>query len=349
MSLTTPFFPGYPKTFATKIGLIESGLGGSCASGDPVAPGNDQEPQPEEAKEDDDSDAPLGDTAEGDKKPAAKKKPPPPPPPKSTDKKVEELSKEFEGWTLVKKNDDMQIKTIYLKNVPVRNDVVGNRDVLAVQCRLNGGADLSTFKCHPQRTNPNLCKISCDVDPNVSKGVCRVREQWIQLNFSLAKQIEAGLDEACEADTVEDEDYERDTDTFNWPHGLKSTLNPIDPYVIGFRAKASDFKDSLYEIDRVNVKGKDGITIVPCFVITGFFYVATPTKIRETGDLKLPRRIRPVGPAAKRNRVEEDGYDSIDDLMEDVDSGGGGGGKPKASPKPQSRSFLNIMTFGLFF
>ena len=51
MTVTHSFFSGYTKTFADKVGLIKSGLGGKYSTDTRPTPGSEEAAAPEEAEE----------------------------------------------------------------------------------------------------------------------------------------------------------------------------------------------------------------------------------------------------------------------------------------------------------
>ena len=212
----------------------------------------------------------------------------------------------------------MQIKVIYRPKVRVKRDVVRHRDLLACQVRVPGGCVLDSLKICPDPNNPNRVDVTCDMDPYISNGLCRTKEEWHDGNPVLAAELQDDLDFECKKDTAEGVDYEREHESFNWPNGLKSTINPIDPHQIGFRKHASGMMDSLYEIKQIPVKGIDGDTVCSCFVVTAFFFVDTPVLVRAGGGLRLKT---PSPQTAKRAR----GPGDDDEEMADA-----GGGKPRA-------------------
>ena len=332
LAVSHPFFlSGYTKTFANKAGLIESGLGGSCApAGTAPTPGSNEEA--EEEKEDDDSDVPF---ADGDKKPAAAKTTPKK---KSVAEAVDDLAGDFEEFTIkdTGKTKDMQIKVVHKPDVRVKRDVVRYRDLLMVQIRVNGGAVLDTFKIQPDPENTNKVAVSCDMDPNLSNGIFCTKDSWHHGNSALAKELQDNLDNQCKVDTVPGCDFERDTDSFEWPKGLKSTVIPCDPHQIGFRLRPTPLDESLYEIERVVVKGLDGDTVVPCFLISAFFFVDIPTARRANGGLRI--KTPPGNRHTKRSRRDED--DDDDEDMEDS--------KPAASTPKKAPPSAGLFTlFGL--
>lgn len=98
---------------------------------------------------------------------------------------------------------------------------------------------LSSMKVRPQRKNPNKVVVTVDLDKNVSKGSHRCERRWSRLNRVLANQISAALQTECAADGEPGADHEFDEDAFSWPKGLKSNLNPIDPFLIAWLAPVS--------------------------------------------------------------------------------------------------------------
>ena len=338
--------------------MIKSGLGGSCSDDTRPTPGSEDAAQEEEAQEadDEDSDVPLAD--DGDKKPAAKKPAPPkkPAPKKTVEESVNDLTDDLKAWTIAD-TKDMQIKTVLIYDVPVKADVVGTRDLLVVQVRAPPGAVLKTLKIKPQAEDTNCVDVTVDIDPHLSKGKFRMRSKWEALNWHLTQELESGFNTSCKADVFPGTDHERDSDSFCWSDGLKSTVNPIDPYQISFRRRPTRPGKSLYEIERVEVAGADGVEIVPCFVVTAFFFVEKPRQTRDTGDLRINASDdsddydynKKTGKRARRPS-----HDSFDDMMaESYDGDNDGDKKPAATPKKKppnnvGSGMFSFLSFGLF-
>lgn len=312
---------GYPDTFAAEVGLINSGLGGSCGTNQ--QPGNDDE----EASVD--SDVPLADS---DKKPAAKKAPPRK---KTVEESLDDLTDNLRTFD-IDTSSEMQIKTFYLKDVEVRPgaSIVRSMDVLGVQVRVTTGTILSTMEIAPVREDPNMVRVSAELHPALSNGAYRTKPAWFHHAGAFALRIQEALSTSCLEDVVPGvtPPHERDEDTFRWPEGLRSAVNPIDPYTIKLRNAALGQADSPYEIEEVMLPD----SCVPCFLITAFFPIEQSRHVRGAGvGLKLP--VRPTAQAAgaatgnnKRGRAESPKGDA---KMAGV---GGLGG------------VFNILTFGLF-
>ena len=190
-----------------------------------------------------------------------------------------------------------------------------------------------------------------DIDPNVSMGMHRCKKKWWVRNRTLATQLKAALDTSCRADLEEGKDHEVDKDDFLWPDEKKSELLPLDPFNLGLRREATRPGKPLFEIDRVDTAGVDGVCVVPIFVVTAFYKLDQPTAVRPTGDLRI--NISEDSdeddyfskPQRKRRNQRRD-----DEPMNDADDGGG---KPAAKGGGSSMSgvgytILKVATLGMF-
>ena len=84
------------------------------------------------------------------------------------------------------------------------------------------------------------------------------------------------------------------------------------------------------------MKGIDGDTVVPCFLISAFFFVDIPTARRANGGLRI--KTPPGNRHTKRSRRDED--DDDDEDMEDS--------KPAASTPKKAPPSAGLFTlFGL--
>ena len=358
----TRFAPGYSKKFAEQIGLIDSGLGGTCTPGTSKAPTRPTASDDKDNEEDADSDAVFGDEDEEEEEdfvgqgppqapkpatPAPKPKPTPTPAPpknkkKSVSEQVDDLCGAFEKCEVTIK-DEMQIKTVLHLDVDVKGDVVKERDLLMVQIRAPPGAVLKTFTVKPRLEDTNKVDIDVDIDENVSKGSCRLKNRWSLLNPSLAKELGAALSTECKKDAVPGSKprHEADEASFCWPDGLKSTLHPIDPYIIGFRSEPTDAGKSCLEIERVPTKLRDGKEVSPIFLVTVFFLVDLPRQDPEYGDLEIDesqdeeerRHLRRARMNSKRRRGRDSDMDLDFDFEDEHADDGGGKPRAKATPK----------------
>lgn len=259
---------GYPNTFAQKAGLIASKLGGSLGA---QKPGSDND------EDDEDSDVPLA--------ASFKNKTPTKTSPKRTPSKkplayfnLNDLEEALEEADLVEEpNSDMQLKTAFLSNVPIKGESVPSANILVCQMRAPPGGVLPTTQIAPQADDSHYIDVSIDIDPNVSSGDIRTKEKWHNNNPTLAKTLATALTVSCEEDIVlgSNPKHARDRCTFKWPDDLKSQLNPIDPWKIGFRKRPSGATRPLYEVHEAQLRGQDG-SVVPCYFITAFFLVDTP-------------------------------------------------------------------------
>ena len=354
---------GYTKKFAEQIGLIDSGLAGTCK---PETANSPKKPTAStEEDEDEDSDAVFGDEDEegppqAPPNPSDSPRKKSPPPKTDFDEQVEDLRGAFADCEITTTKDDMQIKTVLHLDVAVRGDVVKQRDLLMVQIRAPPGAVLRTFSVKPRADDTNTVDVDVDIDENVSKGRCRLKQRWNLLNPTLAEELAGALSTQCKKDAVAGSNprHEADEGTFRWPDGLKSTLHPIDPYTIGFRREATDVGKSLLEIERVPTKLRDGKEVSPIFLVTAFFLVDLPQQDTEYGDLEIDesqdeeekRRLRRAK-MTKRRRGRDDDMDLDFDLGDEDDDADDGGGKPraKATPKKGGPSAAAAGMFGFTF
>jgi len=151
------FVPGCTKTFAKRIGLIESGLGRFCGN---VKPGNDKE------ESDNDSDSPLA----GDDEEAPTPKPDPVPDTgKTINERLKELTKEAIKWMLADEGSEMQTKTACLERIEVRGQPFKRANVLVVQGRVAGGSLLNKLDVEIDEDGGGGLAV-LPLDPNVMSG-----------------------------------------------------------------------------------------------------------------------------------------------------------------------------------
>jgi len=315
------FVLGYTKTFAKRIGLIESGLGGTCGD-NPVKPGNDKE------ESDEDSDSPLaGDDEESTPAPAPKKKDPAPKAGKTLDEKLQDLTEETLKWTIADKleGSEMQLKTAFLPKVKVRGQPFKKANVLVVQGRVAGGCLLRDLDISVDDDGKGGV-VECPLDPNCSSGMARVMQEWRNGNPGLAATLEVSLEESCQEDVLPGAGYEIDTGVFKWPGGVQSLPTMLDPYDLYFRAAPLPPGGSLVEIDSLDLRHGDDASTAPCVCFTAFFYDIKPCAKPGVGGLRMPPPKKPLKVSPKRRKHEDDDFAMVDD----DDSIGDGGGKPKA-------------------
>jgi len=225
------FLLGYPRTFATKTGLVDSKLGGSCGEDLGNQPGDTTEE--EEAQEEEDIGAPIAGQPAG-RAPAEKEKPTP----KFKKATIEEIGTALEEVQIEDDSIEMRIKTAHLKDVEVSGEVVPVQDLLVLQVQCPPGAVLSTCTIAPSVEDTNLVEVSVDIDSSLSDGNKRVKKTWTRLHKSLAARIAASLSTKCKRDVIPGANHEREEVTVRWDDGIKSTLNPVDPFRLGLRALA---------------------------------------------------------------------------------------------------------------
>lgn len=88
---------------------------------------------------------------------------------------------------------------------------------------------------------------------------------------------------------------------FNWPEGLQSHLNPIDPFVIGLRSKPTD--------GGVSHRGK----VIPAAVVAAFYFVnkhahlnndaGNGVRVADASDGKSETITSPLRSRRKRSRT----------------------------------------------
>jgi len=257
----------FPKTFQQETGLLASGLAGSCGN---QKPGQDDGSQAEEVDDPEEEDtgfqSPFANTTTA---PTPKK------PPGSIS--FADVAADLEELVIDEEGDsEMQIITIHKPNVPVRNDVVKTRDLLAVQARLVGGTVLESVEIEVNEEDPNEVTIVCTVDKSTLEGASRVKRSWQECNESLATELEALFDQKAKTEFPDG----KTTATFNWEGGLKSTLNPIDPYNIKLRGQPTRFGDPLFDTKKIKLRTRKG-GVVECYIMTAFFYVEKPASRRS--------------------------------------------------------------------
>ena len=157
-------------------------------------------------------------------------------------------------------------------------------DLLVIQVLLPPGAVLRTIRIEIDQDDPNKGTISCDEDPYLLEGKKMVKKEWKKLNSTLACDIESLLSlEAEKKYAIEGTTPScgRLIQDFCWPDGLESHLNPIDPFVIGFRPVFSPEGCSLFENKVVNLYTSKG-KVVPASLLTAFFFVNKHNHIKNT-------------------------------------------------------------------
>jgi len=353
------FVEGHPKQFAADAGLVESGLAGSC-SDIPLNPGNDGHP---EDAFDPEVGAAFADKDE-DKKPAAiptpEKEEPPKSKSKTTEECIESLAKDVRKWT-IKSEMGLDMKTFHVRDVPVRGQVADTNDVLAVQFAVTPGAVLDTVEVNPNQEDANEVAVVMDLDANVSDADKRIKERWERTAPCLASQMRRDLQRSCDGKKVAGQRFERSSDTFNWPNGLRSTNKPVDPWTLGLRKRPTRGGASLCEIDNLSLThGRDDVA--PLWLVTAFFFTQDCTGTVKSGGLKMnqssdeeefsPKSGGGGKKRAKKARVVEDDEDCDEVMFDDSNNGNGGGGsgggigKGKAGPLG---SVLAAMTMGMLF
>ena len=277
--MLTCFSPtGYPRDFAEKTGLIDSELGGTCTP-NPTQPGVN-----ENRESDPDVGVPFADSDPPPQPPQQNQ--PPPEAEEDNELDIDELNERFANLD-VSAGDEMRVKLLLIKDVPIRHDVAKHRDLLAVQIVLPPGAVMSTLTVKPYPEQPSKVKASVDIDPHVSNAAHRTKRDWETGNPLLCSQMEAGLDTSCKADMVPGTNHERVMVDFEWPDGVESELNPLDPAFIYFRLNPTRPGQSLFETQRIRVRGVDGKQVVPIFTATAFFVVAGARHFEDRGELEL--------------------------------------------------------------
>jgi len=300
--------------FLRKTGLLGSTLAGTCTEL-PDKPGDDTSP-PE-------ADIPIGDDDELpdlDPEPTA---PEPAPetklPSKTVEEKIDDLTAECAKWTISPRLNgcEMQIKTACLTDIAVQGQPFDIANFFVVQCKVSGGCDLSRFDIEID-SDRGGGTATCPMDPAASKGSKRIKQAWKEGNVAAATALAIALHRSCKLDVLPGTDYEVDKGTFSWPKGLKSQPTMADPHDLGFRLLPAQLGKTLYEIENpvpVN-KDKEGVTIVPCCLVTAFCCSNDPATKRETGDLRLPRRKEEVKKKKRRLHRQDDDDDDDDESME---------------------------------
>jgi hypothetical protein len=152
------------------------------------------------------------------------------------------------------------------------------------------------------------------------KGSKSIKKDWKKGNGDLAVGLEALFDLAWK------DKYGVDGTTpvcgkliqpFEWPNGLKSQLNPVDPFVLGLRVGPSSGDQTLFETKTIQVTSKSG-RVVPAARLTAFFFVEKYTHINNTSGkgLKIDENSdtdsdpETPSPRKKRNRGRYSGSGS---------------------------------------
>ena len=219
------------------------------------------------------------------------------------------------------------------------------RDLAVLQFRAPGGANLDTTKVRPSPEDPTTVDVSVKIDECFSIGKARVKRKWRRGNGTLTEMLEAALDLDCKQDTIDGGNYELEEDSIEWPDGIKTQLNPIDPYFLGLRNRPGA---SIFEIQHMHLKG-GAETTVPCTLVTAFFLVegarhfVDGSGLRMNGSLDeddeggpdLSPRGGGGGKYGKKRRGRFD--DDVSSCMDCDDSADdGGGGKMPASPRKKA-------------
>jgi hypothetical protein len=168
---------------------------------------------------------------------------------------------------------------------------VKHHDLLALQLTEPPASVLSSVCVEIQKEDRNKGTITMDEDSDVLVGAKSVNKVWRKQNNSLASLLEAYLDKAWK------KKYGMEGTTpllgrlshdFQWPDELKSQLNPIDPWIIGFRDKPTAAGNSIFENKTVAVTSKSG-RVVPAVTLTVFYLVEKDTHFNNTAgrDLKI--------------------------------------------------------------
>jgi len=275
---------GYPKSFLQKAGLLDSGLGGS--EGD-IKVGSDsdvsEEPDGDNLSEDQviaDKITPKRTPNRAPTKSPTKIKTPSKPP------STIDLSSVAKGLDQLEDfEDEMRIITVVREAVLVRGFAPSRfQDVLAIQVTLPPGIVLSSVRITIDEEDPIQGVVTVDEDPTLIVGEKRVKKIWRSLNDKLAYDLEALFDkEAKDKFAVEGTtpSHGRLVQSFSWPNGLKSQLNPVDPYALGLREVPTRVGDTLFETKTVKLAA-DSKLAVPATVLTAFFFVEKPQQVNNS-------------------------------------------------------------------
>lgn len=285
---------GYPKAFAQKAGLIECKLGGS--EGD-VEVGSDPDHSGEEEEKDEDAAdlppkvTPKRSALKNPRSSAAKSKLPTGAS-ASTHSVAFELDDIRAELEFIDEDSGMRLVTAVKENVTVVGFApVRHHDIVVLQATLPPGGILESIRVEIDREDPNCGTISLDEDANLLSGSRNVKKDWKKGNMKLAEELDAILDLAWKGKYGVDGTTPlrgKLTADFKWPEGLKSQLNPLDPYVLGFRERPSTFNQTLFEVKSIQVSSRSG-RVVPASRLTAFFLVEKHTHINNSAgrDLKV--------------------------------------------------------------
>jgi hypothetical protein len=280
---------GYPKAFAVRAGLIDCKLGGTEGN---IKAGSDNDYSEGTNEEEDQEEVPIA-----DQETPIKTKPHRVTPAKSSNNKkksnhpfdLAEISEKLEDIYLSTGEEedektDMQIITVVKTDVTVKGFApVKYQDLLVMQALLLGGAVVSSIRVEIDRENPNEGILSLEQDPHLLVGFRRVKKEWRTGNHKLSDDIEALFDVYCKEKLALEGStppHIKVDEKFQWPNELKSQLNPVDPFVLGFRAKPSQPGQTLFETKTIKTKTREG-KVVPAMLLSAFFFVEKHTHVNN--------------------------------------------------------------------
>ena len=198
-----------------------------------------------------------------------------------------EISEKLEDILYLEEEDettDMQIITVVKTDVTVKGFApVKYQDLLVMQALLLGGAVVSSIRVEIDRENPNEGTLSLEQDPHLLVGFRRVKKEWRTGNHELSDDIEALFDICCKEKLASEGStapHIKVDEKFQWPNNLKSQLHPVDPFVLGFRAKPSQPGQTLFETKTIKTKTREG-KVVPAMLLSAFFFVEKHTHVNN--------------------------------------------------------------------
>ena len=194
---------------------------------------------------------------------------------------LDDISQRLKDLFIAGGGEEMQIITVVQKNVPVEGFApVKYQDLLVVQILLPGCAVLESLRIVINRDDPRGGKVSVDLDSNLSVGSRRTKQAWYFGNSKLAEDIEALIQLEVQKLVVEGSTpaHGRVDEDFDWPEDLPSQLNPVDPFVLGFRPRPTAYGRTLFETKTVKTDAGKGKS-VPGMLVTAFFFVEKHTHV----------------------------------------------------------------------
>lgn len=216
--------------------------------------------------------------------------------------------------------EDMRLVTVLKKDVTtVGFGPVKFNDILVLQITLPPGGVLETLRIEINEEDPTNGTVSIDEDPNTIKGSKAIKNDWRKLNTKLSNDIEASLDLAWkEKYGVKGTTPLRGKiiNSFTWPEGAKSQLNPLDPFVLGLRSQSTQGEQSLFELKTMTLSSKSD-RVVSIVRLTAFFLVEKHThinnaagrglKINDASDSDSDASASPRRKKRNRQRGSQDG------------------------------------------